>query len=149
MHARPSRFEQFQELHAFVCGAAASATGAERQRLAGLSSFVFNLAREDQERERLALVFRSAGGGLWEIGEAGATRLVAENSLGVPAAHRALLGERPASDKVIARAVKETAATWAQRAGCPRLAAVIQRIAVRAGRLEYLAGPRPPVLVLR
>jgi hypothetical protein len=163
MRAQPSRFDQFQQLHAFVCRAVAGANGAEREHLESLRSFVFGVAQEDKERERLALVFRPVAPEfpkpspacaredqvLWEIGEFGDTRLVKATSMGVLAAYRAMLGERPPGDKATAHAVKVTAVTWAERAGCPRLAASMRRIAVRAGRLEYLPGARPPPLVLR
>jgi hypothetical protein len=107
------------------------------------------VAKEDQERERQAIVFRRAGGELWEVGDEGATQVIAATSVGVATAHRALLRERPPADKAIAHAVRVTAAAWARHAGCPRLAEVLPRIAVRAGHLEFLPGPRPPRLVLR
>ena len=145
---RLSRIEQFQHLQSIVRRATETAPEYERADLQGLSQFVFVLAREHQERERPAIVFRPAGADLWEVGEVGCTRLAAATTRGIQAAHRALAGERPRADKVTARAAQVTATAWAEQAGCPRLAAVIRRIRVRAGRLEYLPGPWPPQLLL-
>jgi hypothetical protein len=149
MHAAPSRFDQWQQLHAYIRARASVAVGEEREHLAEMSRFIFQAAREDQDRERLSIVFRRAGGGeLWEIGDENATHLVAASSVGVAVAHGALLGERPAADKATTHAVRVTAASWARHAGCPRLAEVFPRIAVRGGHLEFLPGPRPPHLLL-
>ncbi len=150
MRTQLSRFDQWQQVHAYLSARAAVAAGEERERLASMSRFVFQAAREDQERERQALVFRHVDGELlWEVGEEGATRIVAATSVGVAVAHQALCGKRPAVDKATAHAVRVTAVAWARHAGCPRLAEVFPRIAVRSGRLEFLPGPRVPRLVLR
>lgn len=117
------------------------------------------LEREEQAREQVPIVFReSRQPGYWQVGDAEVRDVHDEMLLGVRAAHCAMTGRRIACrdlapngnnpEKVVGRAVREQAAAWANRNGCPRLAREMLRIQVQGELLVYKRGPYPAPLTL-
>lgn len=147
MHVHDHK-EKFQQLRASLQRFARGAVGDDRAHLSDLLQFVGELESEHVKRALQPLVFRQAEPELWEVGELGATRLVVATSMGVDLAHRALGGECPAATKAMVYAARVTAAAWADFAGCPRLAAQMRRLRLRAGHLDYLKPVDPPTLIL-
>jgi hypothetical protein len=160
-HESASRFDALSQVRARLqLDAARAAAPDEKEHCLRLASVIFDCMRELQQQRGAAarIVYREAGDGLWELGPEGrAHQVTADSVIGARAAHMALQGLRPRccelsaardADRVLRRALRVHAAGWAERHGCRELAAAMQSIEIRDGRLQYSARPGAPTFVL-
>lgn len=94
----------------------------------------------------------------WHVGPVGEERPVPGTSVGLVAAWMAISGELPVCadlvepgalhpDRIIRRALRDTAVKWAEQAGCRPLADAFRRIQIHQGRLHYPKRPGDPQIV--
>lgn len=97
----------------------------------------------------------------WHVGPVGEERPVPGDSVGLVAAWLAISGAAPAyadlvkpgahhPDRIIRKALRETAVSWAEQdAGCRPLADAFRRIKLKHGRLHYPRRPGDPEIETR